>query len=168
MARLAVRALDDDPDTDAVLLVSKPPSPDAAERCWPQCGTTPAVAVFLGLPDARAQSGGVQRVPHAGGRVRSRRCGWSAGRRRRPAAGLRGSGRCGGGSAGPRPARTVRGLFSGGTLCYEAQLILERPARPGVLQRAAAPSSTGCPRRTALTCCSTSARRSTREACRTR
>ena len=53
MAALAVRTLDDDPATDAVLVVSKPPSPGTAARVLEQCRSTPAVAVFLGLVDPR-------------------------------------------------------------------------------------------------------------------
>ena len=41
----------------------------------------------------------------------------------------------------PASRTLVRGLFSGGTLCYEAQLVLGRLLGPVVLQRAAAPGT---------------------------
>ena len=56
----------------------------------------------------------------------------------------------------------VRGLFSGGTLCYEAQLVLERLLGPVYsnepLRAGAGPAGA----RRCATCCSTSAPRSTR------
>jgi FdrA protein len=122
MARLAVRALDDDPDTGAVLVVSKPPSAATAEQVLNECTDTPAVAVFLGLP-ATDRGPGAQRVRtlEQGARAALRLVGGSE---PRLAAGLVDAVA----AAVDRVAldrRTVRGLFSGGTLCYEAQLILE-------------------------------------------
>ena len=62
----------------------------------------------------------------------------------------------------------VRGFFTGGTLCYEAQVILSQVARAGVLQHPAAlragPARAGPGRTSAWT----SARRSTPRAGRTR
>jgi FdrA protein len=122
MAQLAVRALDDDPDTDAVLVVSKPPSPGAAEQVLLQRGTTPVVAVFLGLSDLEPGPG-VQlvRTLEQGALAALRLVGGSA---PRPSAGLREAVDAAAARLAPH-RRTVRGLFSGGTLCYEAQLILE-------------------------------------------
>lgn len=122
MAQLAVRALDADPATGAVLVVSKPPSPAAAEKVLLHCRRAPAVAVFLGLSDLEA-SAGVQhaRTLEQGALAALRLVG---GPEPRLSVGLR--------EAVARAAsrlvpgrRTVRGFFSGGTLCYEAQLILE-------------------------------------------
>ena len=123
MAQIAVRALDDDPDTDAVLVVSKPPSPAAAERCCSNAGP----------PRASRSSSACRDLEPA--LVRAARPHPEAGCPRGAKAGRRGP------RLNPRPGcgrrslrrrlglvprrRTVRGLFSGGTLCYEAQLILE-------------------------------------------
>jgi FdrA protein len=52
MAALAVRALAQDPATEIVLLVSKPPSPGAARAVVHAAGATPIVAALVGLgPD---------------------------------------------------------------------------------------------------------------------
>ena len=49
MAALAVRALDRDPATEIILLVSKPPSPAAARAVVDAAGATPIVAALVGL-----------------------------------------------------------------------------------------------------------------------
>jgi FdrA protein len=139
MAAAAVRALDADPATGVVLLVSKPPAPEVAASVLDQCRATPVVAVYLGLDDdlgphpagvrlAPTLEGGARAAAElAGGRVPA----LCTGLRERVAA-----------AAAELPAarRSVRGLFSGGTLCYEAQYVLERvlgpvwsnePLRPG-------------------------------------
>jgi FdrA protein len=127
MARAAVRALDADPATGVVLLVSKPPDPDIAATVLAECRGTPLVAVYLGL-DEQAAAGDVRLVPtlEAGARAAAALAGAdgsapAAGLRERVAAAMRELPvqRCG-----------VRGLFSGGTLCYEAQLVLERVLGP--------------------------------------
>ena len=122
MARLAVRALAADPGTRAVLLVSKPPAEEAARAVLDECGDTPGVAVFLGLEEAGAPSA-VQLVPtlEAGARAAAALVGveppplHGAGQEQVVAAGCR---------LAVERVR-VQGLFSGGTLCYEAQVILE-------------------------------------------
>lgn len=121
MAQLAVRALDADPGTSAVLVVSKPPSSTAASKVLAQCRTTPGVAVFLGLsalelpPDVQ-----LARTLEQGALAAARLVGLSS---PRPEAGLRDAVAAAAARLAPG-RRTVRGLFSGGTLCYEAQLIL--------------------------------------------
>jgi FdrA protein len=127
MARSAARALAADEETGVVLLVSKPPDAAVAETVLGECRGSPAVAVFLGLEDVDPPEG-AHLLPtlEAGARV---------------AAELAGT--------GPPPSdadlaqrvaerverldrrRTlVRGLFSGGTLCYEAQYVLDRRLGP--------------------------------------
>jgi FdrA protein len=127
MARLAAGALDRDEGTSAILLVSKPPHPAAAARVLDACGDTPAVAVFLGLdelpghPDARLSA----TLEH-GAVAAARLVGVTA---PPPAPSLLAAV----GVAADRLAaqrQKVVGLFSGGTLCYEAQLILERALGP--------------------------------------
>jgi len=127
MAQLAVRALDDDPGTSVVLVVSKPPSPAAATKALAQCGSTPGVAVFLGLSDVEHPAGTeIVRTLEQGALAAVRLVG---GTPPRPAKGLRDA--VAAAAARISPARTtVRGLFSGGTLCYEAQLILEELLGP--------------------------------------
>ncbi|WP_448627748.1 FdrA family protein [Geodermatophilus sp. URMC 64] len=124
MARAAVRALAADPATGVVLLVSKPPDPEVAHAVLAECGSTPSVAVFLGLED-----GGDDRLVatlEAGARAAAELAGTTVpapgtGLRERVAAAVRDL---------PGERRAVRGLFSGGTLCYEAQYVLERALGP--------------------------------------
>jgi FdrA protein len=131
MAVAAVRALDADPDTQAILIVSKPPDPAVAKLVLEQCAGTPAVAVFLGVTDltqpAGTQPAGTQppqsqlsRTLEAGAIAAARLTGGTppnpahhlADHAARAAARL------------PGQRRTIRGFYSGGTLCYEAQLII--------------------------------------------
>jgi FdrA protein len=127
MAKLAVRALADDPRTSAVLLVSKPPAPSAAQAVLAECIDTPGVAVFLGLENVALRAGVTSAATlEAGARAAAELTGavpppLSGGLRERVAE-----------AAGRLDLTRVRvqGLFSGGTLCYEAQLILERLLGP--------------------------------------
>ena len=121
MARAAVRALDADPATGVVLLVSKPPDPDVAAAVLAECRGTPVVAVYLGLDQP-----GLVPTLEAGARAAAELAGGSppalgAGLRERVATALRDL---------PERRRAVRGLYSGGTLCYEAQYVLERVLGP--------------------------------------
>ncbi|MGH3158665.1 MAG: FdrA family protein, partial [Streptosporangiaceae bacterium] len=59
MAADAVRALDRDPGTDAILLVSKPPDPDVAARVVAQARTKPVVAACVGMPAGAPLAGAV-------------------------------------------------------------------------------------------------------------
>jgi FdrA protein len=122
MAALAARALHASEQTDAVLLVSKPPAPSAAGRVLQACGETPAVAVFLGLDELPGQPDApLEPTLERGAAAAARLVG---GEPAELTTGLRDAvaGACDRLSA----ERTlVRGLFSGGTLCYEAQLVLE-------------------------------------------
>jgi len=126
MARDAVRALDADPGTEVILLVSKPPAVEVARTVIGASRDTPVVAACLGMsaPDGRLAGadlaatleGGALRVAEILGR---------------PAPDL-------GASQGHEAAiarvgagRTaVRGFFTGGTLCYEAQVILSQALGP--------------------------------------
>ena len=122
MAQQAARLLEADPGTAAVLLVSKPPSPGAARTVLAECTGTPAVAVFLGLDELEAPDGVTQATTLEQGALAAARLTGATppdvtvGLRDAVAARV----------AGLARGRTrVRGLFSGGTLCYEAQLVLE-------------------------------------------
>lgn len=128
MSRLAVRALDADPDTHAVLLVSKPPDASVARAVMMECARTPLVAALIGLGSSAVRPAGLDLAATLEeGAVRvSERLGVAApsltdGLRRR----------AGEAAAGLAPSRTaVRGYFSGGTLCSEAQVILTRHLGP--------------------------------------
>ena len=128
MARDAVQALDADPGTEVILLVSKPPDPDVARTVIGSSAATPVVAACLGMstpdglladaPLAATLEQGALRVASILGRPGPS-----------PAADLdevvgSAAGRIG-------AARTaVRGFFTGGTLCYEAQVVLGRSLGP--------------------------------------
>ena len=123
MALSAVAALRDDPGTDAILLVSKPPSPEVARVVLDSAGPKPIVAALIGLDATNLP------VPAGVTLARTLETG--------VAATLASLGRSAPRTTtllGPRveqarsrlaPTRTlVRGLFSGGTLCYESLVIL--------------------------------------------
>jgi FdrA protein len=123
-ARLAMQALAADPGTDVIVLVSKPPSPDVAREVMAAGGGKPVVAALIGLapgasvPGAAAvattlEAAAADAVRRRGGSPPSDWSEW----RSHVAISL----------VDLDPGRrTVRGLFSGGTLCYEAQTLLQR------------------------------------------
>jgi FdrA protein len=136
MARDAVRALDADPATEVILLVSKPPDESVARAVIGASRDTPVVAACVGMsaPDGRLAGaplaatleGGALKVAEILGRPVPD-LSELPGQHSMKAAG---------------PGRTaVRGFFTGGTLCYEAQVILTEslgpvysniPLRPGL------------------------------------
>jgi FdrA protein len=128
MAALALAALRDDPATEVVLLVSKPPARPVAERVLALGGGTPLVAALVGVDPEVPVPGAVCLADTLeGGVVRTlERLGLrppDLTRRHGPdLAAL---------AATVPPERTaVRGLFSGGTLCYEALVLLGRVLGP--------------------------------------
>jgi succinyl-CoA synthetase alpha subunit len=125
-----LRALDDDPETAVIVLVSKPPGPATAEKVFAalkHC-TKPSVVCFLGaeggpsaaslmaskvfveptLEGAASKALALAGVPGGQAIVP----GPPADLLERLDAGLGEGGRC------------IRGFYSGGTLCYEALLVL--------------------------------------------
>jgi FdrA protein len=123
-ARLAMQALARDPGTEVIVLVSKPPSPDVARAVVTAGGGTPVIAALIGLapgtsiPGAAAVAATLEAaVAHA---VRQRSgsppSDWSEWRSHVALSLV---------DLDPE-RRTVRGLFSGGTLCYEAQTLMTR------------------------------------------
>jgi FdrA protein len=107
--------------------VSKPPAPDVAAAVLAECRSTPLVAVYLGLDDV-GPVGDVHRAPtlEAGARAAATLSGVTV---PEPGSDLRE--RVSAAVADlPRERSGVRGLFSGGTLCYEAQYLLERMLGP--------------------------------------
>jgi len=128
MAAEAVRALDADPATEVILLVSKPPDPGVARTVIGASRSTPVVAACLGMsaPDGRIEGAVLADTLEQGARQ-------TAGILGRPVPGPAADlaeviERAADRMAGPR--RAVRGFFTGGTLCYEAQVVLSRALGP--------------------------------------
>jgi FdrA protein len=128
MAAEAVRALDADLGTEVILLVSKPPDPDVARTVIGASRSTPVVAACLGMsaPGGRIgdallaetlEQGALKVTGILGHAVPGPGEGLSEAVERAAAR-----------MAGPR--RAVRGFFTGGTLCYEAQVVLTRSLGP--------------------------------------
>jgi FdrA protein len=122
MALSSVRRLSTDEGTDVILLVSKPPDIEVARAVVAAAQGTPLVAALIGVPADFAAPDGVvvTRTLEAGAVAAVRAQG-------RPAPDLTEglAERLGALSEGLPPGRTrVRGLFSGGTLCYESLVIL--------------------------------------------
>jgi FdrA protein len=124
----AMRWLEDDPDTTVVVLVSKPPHPTVAAAVLAQAAsmTTPVVSIFLGAdPDA-----GVPGIVAAASLAESADLAVALAEGRpaeRAPRGLQDDARAQldaiVDAAAPQQ-RFVRGIFSGGTFCFEAQLVL--------------------------------------------
>ncbi len=124
MARSAISALREHPATDVILFVSKPPSPDVAAAVLATAGDTPLVAALIGFDPGFPAPPGVVLADTLESGVTA-------------ALGLLGLTR-------PDTTRTlgpsveasrqrllpgrslVRGLFSGGTLCFESLVVLGR------------------------------------------
>jgi FdrA protein len=128
MATLAIEALRSDPETEVILLVSKPPAQSVAQRVLSLSGDTPLVAALIGLdPEAEIPAGTHVSDTLEGGVVKTLEL-----------LGITPPDRMA--SRGPgieeaidrlAPTRTtVRGLFSGGTLCYEALVLVSRTIGP--------------------------------------
>ena len=128
MATIALDALHNDPQTDVILFVSKPPARSVADRVLSQAGSTPLVAALIGHDQTGGHPAGVHLADTLeGGVVRALEV-------------L--------GMTPPDPTRShgpsidsvvarlasaqtaVRGLYSGGTLCYEALVLLSRTLGP--------------------------------------
>jgi len=128
MAKLAIAAMRDDPGTDAILFVSKPPSARVAKAVVGMAGGTPLIASMVGLDAPMDLPEGVEVLTTLEeGVVRALAAvGIEA---PDPAEGLAAAVEqaCAGLAPG---RRLVRGLFSGGTLCYESLVILSRLLGP--------------------------------------
>ena len=115
--------LDDDPATELIVLVSKPPGPAGRGRGRGVRRPTLATPVLLALLGRRAS-----RDLTAAAR-RRRRGAWAAPWPSRASWA---------GTAGAGAGGALRGLFAGGTLCDEAMLIAAADARRHPLQHPAA------------------------------
>ncbi|MGW5686205.1 FdrA family protein [Nonomuraea sp. NPDC003754] len=111
MAAQAVKRLDEDPSTELILLVSKPPDERVMRRVMAAARTTAMVTALLGVAGETLEGGVVRALELLGRPVPS------FDRRHGPTVDVAASRRA--------PGRTtVRGLFSGGSLCYEAIAVL--------------------------------------------
>lgn len=122
MACSGVRALRADPGTDAVLLVSKPPSEAVARTVLSEAAGKRAVAALIGLADPIPTPDGVTLASTLEGGATTLLAALGlppldldAGLKAAVTDAIAGL---------PEERRLVRGLFSGGTLCYEALVIL--------------------------------------------
>ncbi|MCG5214029.1 hypothetical protein MBA17_12255 [Streptosporangium sp. KLBMP 9127] len=105
----ALAALDADPATELIVLISKPPAPEAADTVQRTLTTlaTPAITALLDVPGASDLTAAAEAVLRALGLAVPRWPSWLA-----PAARRRGS--------------ALWGIYSGGTLCVEASIIAGR------------------------------------------
>jgi FdrA protein len=128
MAAQAIRALRDDPATRVILLVSKPPARAVAEKILALAGGTPLVASLIGLADDVTVPAGVRVADTLEGGVSAALDLLAV---KPPDRGRRYGPDLDAVIARLPPTRTtVRGLYSGGTLCYEALVLLGRAIGP--------------------------------------
>lgn len=122
MARTALAALAGDRHTEMVLLVSKPPDPDVAREVLSVAADIPVVAALIGLDSGLDLPAGVTQVRtlESGVLAALTTMGRAA---PEVAAGLATAVReaC---EALPARRTLLRGLYSGGTLCYESLVVL--------------------------------------------
>lgn len=125
--KAAIRALQADPGTKVILLVSKPPDQAVAKDVLAQCDSTPTVVTFLGLEELTTpDSIELTSTLEAGAMAAARLAGATP---PDTTIGLHAKVE----SAMARidaDRRSVRGYFSGGTLCYEAQLLISEHLGP--------------------------------------
>jgi FdrA protein len=130
MTRRALELLAADPATERLVVISKPPDRQVARRVADAAGATgkPAVLAFPGMADPPPPAGGVR---FAGSLEAA--AAWAAGSA--PAARSHPVD-----PPSPGTPGAIRGLFSGGTLCYEAMAVVAAvagrvasniPLRPG-------------------------------------
>ena len=116
-ARAALAALDEDPATELIMVLSKPPAPAVAAdlRAFAASLTTPVQFALIGpgQPDLTAAAEAALR---ATGHAVPDWPAWPAAARPGPAAPRAGTG-------APAEPGALRGLFAGGTLCDEAMVI---------------------------------------------
>ncbi len=131
----ALKMLDDDPGTDHIVLISKPPHPATADKVLQiaNSGRTPVTTILLG-PGRPTISEGVETVLEALGLPVPTWSTWgwtgaSDGPSRAAGPHHKGRNQAGRSQAWPNHAgrnhtRVLRGLFSGGTLADEAMVVL--------------------------------------------
>jgi FdrA protein len=124
MMRLGIEAFADDDETEVLLIVSKPPAPEVASDLLERLGKAgkPAVAALLGLREqpeapesvrlARTLEEGIRAILEIIGREAPDPAAGLVDRVSEAVEGLE------------EDRRAIRGLFSGGTLCYEAMVVI--------------------------------------------
>ena len=114
---MALDLLDRDPETKVILLVSKPPAPSVADKVLKVArrASKPVVICFIARPPTAWQLGNLHFATGLDDAA-EKAVALAAGEQTLPAAAQVGSFAAG--------QRYLRGLFSGGTLAYEAQYIL--------------------------------------------
>lgn len=133
MMLAGLQALQEDPETQVIVLVSKPPASEVAEKILRQVAQSakPTVACFLGAtPSLQTKAVKAARTLEEAALLAAR----LASPHPTPLA-------AGKGAHLPRPhfgpqQRCLRALFSGGTLCYEAQVIWREQLSSAVFSNA--------------------------------
>lgn len=122
MAALAIEALKADPKTEVILFVSKPPAPRIAEYVMSLADGMPMVAAFMGVDLGMTAPAGVLIADTLeGGVLRTMEL---LGRGTPDTSMTRGPTIAEAIDRLPAERTLIRGLFSGGTLCYEALVLL--------------------------------------------
>jgi len=128
MATMALEVLQADPDTRVILMVSKPPAPAVAARLLGSMGSTPLVAALMGIDTALPVAERVTVVDTLEGGVVA-----TLQQLDHPTPDTTSTLGPGLLDVADRLAprrRLIRGLYSGGTLCYEALVLLGRHFGP--------------------------------------
>jgi len=121
----ALQALDEDEDSELIVVVSKPPAPRVAATVQQAASATrtPVVTLLLG-EDGPDLTAGAEQVLAQLGRPLPTWPSWH------PVTSPGIPTHRAGGGPDVRPGGAVRGLYSGGTLCEEAMVILSRHVGP--------------------------------------
>jgi hypothetical protein len=132
MMSAGLAALQADPDTDVIVLISKPPAEPVAARVLREIGSSdkPTIVCFLGAdPVTIERAGGLaattltQAATMAAAAAKGGDPGASLGALEAASLNLIPLAASEQARLGPTQ-RSLRGLFAGGTFCYEAQLVL--------------------------------------------
>ncbi len=136
MTRAALRLLAADPGIEVLLLVSKPPDPQVLADVLPAAGGKPLVVAAIGVETAAGHGVAMARTIDGAVNLALAHLGLPAPLMSSTTVALAARA-----IDALEPERTtVRGVFSGGTLCYQAMLVLSRrlgpvhsnaPLRPG-------------------------------------
>lgn len=128
MARQAIEYLKHDAGTDVILFVSKPPAPSVAREVLALAGGTPLIAAFMGVDTSMPVPPGVLVVDTLeGGVVKAVE---ALGQVPPDTTSLLGPSIVEAIARVDADRTTIRGLYSGGTLCYEALVLLGRHFGP--------------------------------------
>jgi FdrA protein len=121
MTLMAIDALDEDPETEHMVLLSKPPGPSAVRRILERIAQSrkPYTVCFVGLEEAEVPANTCWVPTLTAAAERALGAPIALPERLRRAAGEAAA-------ALAADRRRIRGLFCGGTLCAEAQAVLRR------------------------------------------